>query len=70
MPKSETGITDTGEQGDPLARKARRMASSGPMDAQAHMADGVMPMDGSRKAGARGMMNAAAFHPGRRRGAR
>lgn len=48
MPKQETGITGTGEAADPLARKSRRAASSGPMDAQAMMGDGMMPSDGTR----------------------
>ena len=49
MPKNETGITDTGEQEFPLARKQRRGTSAWQADTQAAMGDGAFPADGARR---------------------
>lgn len=48
MPKSETGITDTGEQPDPLNRKSRRTASAWNADQQAQVGDGQVDLAGAR----------------------
>lgn len=48
MGKNETGITDTGEQEDPLNRKVRRATGSWQNDAQAKSGDGVFAQDGQR----------------------
>ena len=49
MPKQETGITDTGEQANPLNRKVRRVAFSWQNAPGAKMGDGTFGSDGTRK---------------------
>ncbi len=49
MPKQETGITDTGESENPLARKTRRTAVPWTADAQAATGDGLVTPDGARR---------------------
>lgn len=48
MPKDETGITDTGEQPDPVNRKVRRTTSSWASDSRAAYGDGQFTSDGVR----------------------
>lgn len=50
MGKAETGITDTGERGNPLAQKVRRTTTGWQDDPQAEMADGIFPKPELRKA--------------------
>ena len=68
MPKQETGITDTGEQEEPLNRKVRRRATGWQQDRQAQIGDGEFAQQGVRRAslGAPMMLPAAR----RRRGMR
>ena len=49
MAKSETGITDTGEQPDPVNRKVRRTTSGWMSDTRAAIADGTFTSYGARK---------------------
>ena len=51
MPKIETGITDTGEQENPLNRKARRTTVAWDADQQAASGDGLVEPVGARRTG-------------------
>jgi hypothetical protein len=64
--KNETGITDTGEQPDPVNRKVRRTTSGWQSDTRAAIGDGMFPSDGTR----RGQQRPVAMSNRRRRGAR
>ena len=48
MAKAETGLTDTGEQENPLNPKRRRTTVPNAEDAQARTGDGVFSEDGAR----------------------
>ncbi len=50
MARAETGITDTGERGNPLARKVRRTADAWNKDTQAQRGDGEFPAPTLRRA--------------------
>ena len=49
MPFNETGITDTGEQANPMNQKTRRAAVGWQGDQQSAMGDGKFAMTGARK---------------------